>query len=112
VSGSGVLRLVVKTVETGGGKVHLSISATASGTAAGTDGSQYTWTYVQRIREFDTTSLPRTARVTDQFHLRGQDGAPSYKTIFHLTAQLDANGAPVSVDFTKASGNFGQCDPL
>jgi hypothetical protein len=112
VDGTGILRTVVKTVETGAGRVRLSISATASGTARGTDGSTYTWTYMQRVRFFDVANLPTTIRVTDQFHLRGQNGAPSYKTMFHLNAVLDENGNVVDVEFTKDRGDSGQCDPI
>jgi hypothetical protein len=112
VEGSGTLRIVVKTVETGNGKVRVTINSTASGTASGADGSQYTWTYKQQVRQFDVSSLPTPVRVTDQFHLRGKDGAPSYKTIFHLDAELDANGIPSNFVFTKERGNYAQCDPI
>jgi hypothetical protein len=112
VAGTGTLRTVVKTVETGSGRVRVTISSTASGTATGTDGSQYTWRYAQQVRQFDVSSLPTPVRVTDQFHLLGKDGAPSYKVMFHLDAVIGADGVPGEFNFTKASGNFGQCDPL
>jgi hypothetical protein len=112
VDGTGTLRTVVKQVETGSGKVRLSISAAGSGTAVGTDGSTYTWTYDQRLRFVDVASLPTAVTVVDQFHLRGRNGGPSYKVLFHSTATLDVNGSFTNVEFSKVRGDIGQCDPI
>ena len=113
VQGTGTIRIVTKTVETGNGRVRMSISSSASGTATGADGSTYRWTYDQKVRDFDAATLPGSFPVTDQFHLMGQNGAPSYKTVFHALVLFDANGEFAGIESaSKERGNYLRCDPI
>ncbi|HUQ80488.1 MAG TPA: hypothetical protein VM076_05110 [Gemmatimonadaceae bacterium] len=112
VDGSGVLRLITKAVENGSGTAQVTISITASGTATGTDGSIYIWSYARSLRASQATGLPTTFRIADQFDLMERDGASSYKVAFHLTVALDPSGVPTSLEYGKEPGDFGQCDRL
>jgi hypothetical protein len=112
ITGTGMEHVVTQTKSTGNGRAGVTVITAAAGTASDALGDRYVWGYANRSHYYPDLTLPTRIVIADQFRLVGLGSAPSYRTAFHLTVTLDANGNVVSEDVSHVVGDPLDCDPI
>jgi hypothetical protein len=111
VAATGELDITVHSVAMPSGTVRLTILGNAHGTAVGDDGSQYVFSYNQRVVQENALADPIPVSITDVFELVGLGDAPNVRTGFVATLEL-SGGQPLNPAFKVIRGNPFLCDPL